>query len=49
MKAEVMTDKEDLSEIHMLNIKWSQSSLAYEVTVTFFGEPRIKSSWLSEF
>ena len=44
-----MTGKEDLSEIYMLNIKWSQSPLAYEVTVTFFGEPTIKSSSLSEF
>ena len=49
MKAEVMTDKEDLSGMYMLNVKWSQSPLAYEVTVTFFGEPRIKSSWLSGF
>ena len=48
-RAEVITDKEDLSEIYMLNVKLSQSSLAYEVTLTFFEEPIIKSSCPSEF
>ena len=44
-----MTDKEDLSEIYMLNVELSQSPLAYEVTLTFFEEPIIKSSCPSEF
>ena len=48
-RAEVITDKEDLSEIYMLNVKLSQSPLAYEVTLTFFEEPIIKSSCPSEF
>ena len=48
-KAQVMIDKEDLSEIYMLNVELSQSPLAYEITLTFFEEPIIKSSCPSEF
>ena len=44
-----MIDKEDLSEIYMLNVELSQSPLAHEVTLTFFEEPIIKSSCPSEF